>query len=361
MRIGIPREVKAQERRVAATPRCVAAYTSDGHDVRVQRGAGEGAGFDDDAYLAAGASLCDDAAAAWDAEMIIKVKEPQPQEYDLLRDGQLLFTYLHLAAVPALAARLVQSGATALAYETIELPDHSLPCLAPMSMIAGRLSVQQGAKYLEGPFGGRGVLLGGVPGVARGRVTVIGGGMVGSQAARMAVGLGADVTLLDLSAARLAELDAEFAGRLHTLYSTPDNLADCLARADLVIGAVLVPGAAAPKLVRRAQLSDMQPGAVIVDVAVDQGGCVETTRPTTHLDPVYKVDGVQHYCVTNMPSAVARTATLALTSVTLPYGRKLASLGLQRAAAEDPALALGVNVRDGHVVHATVAAALAAS
>lgn len=365
MRIGVPSETKAQEYRVGLTPACVAAYVAAGHEVVIQRGAGDGAGYVDAAYQGAGATVVETAAEAWARDMIVKVKEPLPAEFGFFRAGQLLFTYLHLAAAPALAAELVASGVTAVAYETIELPDGSLPCLAPMSAIAGRLSVQQGAKYLERPFGGRGVLLGGVPGVPRGRVLVVGGGVVGTEAARMAVGLGAEVTILDVSQRRLHDLDAFFAGRVQTLYAHDDNLVPELQRADLAIGAVLVPGAAAPKLIRREHLSQMLPGSVIVDVAVDQGGCVETTRPTTHHEPVFQVDGVQHYCVANMPSAVARTATQALTSVTRPYGLALASGAtveeLDAAFAKDPALAQGVNVRAGRVVHGTVAAAVAPS
>lgn len=357
MRIGIPKEIKAQEYRVGATPDCVAAFVGDGHDVRVQQGAGLGAGFTDHDFEAAGAHM-GDAADAWAADLVIKVKEPLAAEYAHFREGQLLLTYLHLAAVPELATALMRAGVSALAYETIEREDGSLPCLTPMSMVAGRLSVQQGAKYLERPFGGRGVLLGGVPGVPRGRVTIVGGGTVGTEAAKVAVGMGARVTLLDISPDRLAHLDELFDGRLQTLYSTPANLATTLADTDLVIGAVLLPGGRAPKLITREHLATMPEGAVLVDVAVDQGGCAETTRPTTHHDPVFEVDGVQHYCVTNMPSAVSRTATQALTSVTLPYARKLASEGLLQSIAADRALRLGLNVHEGHVVHAAVASAL---
>jgi len=357
MRIGIPREIKAQEYRVGATPDCIEALTSDGHNVCVETGAGDGAGFADDDYTAVGGHITD-TAGAWAADMVIKVKEPLAKEYDHFREGQLLFTYLHLAAVPELAKALMEARVSALAYETIEREDGALPCLTPMSMIAGRLSVQEGAKYLERPFGGRGILLGGVPGVPRGRVTIVGGGVVGTEAARMAVGMGARVTLLDVSPDRLAELDDQFRGRLLTLYSTPANIARTMADSDLVIGAVLLPGARAPKLVKREHLATMPRGAVLVDVAVDQGGCAETTRPTTHHDPVFEVDGVQHYCVANMPSAVSRTATQALTAVTLPYARKLASQGLLQAVAADRALRLGLNVHDGHIIHPAVATAL---
>jgi alanine dehydrogenase len=359
MRIGVPKEIKNREYRVGATPDCVQAYARAGHSVLVQRGAGVGAGFDDESYRAAGATLVASLEEIYArAEMIVKVKEPQPLEYDLLRPGQLLYTYLHLAAAPEVAAALVRNRVIAIAYETIQLADGSLPCLAPMSAIAGRLAVQEGAKYLERPYGGRGVLLGGVPGVQRGKVVVIGGGMVGTHAAKMAVGLGADVTVIETSARRLAELDDLFGGRAQTLYFNEGNLTRCLAQADLVIGAVLLPGAPAPKLIRREHLRQMLEGALIVDVAVDQGGCAETTRPTSHDEPIYVVDGVLHYAVPNMPSAVARTSTLALTSTTLPYGLLLAERGFEAAAAKKPELRPGLNVADGKIVHPAVAAAL---
>ena len=359
MRIGIPKEIKNREYRVAATPDCVRAFVQAGHRVLVQQGAGAGAGFEDEAYAAAGATFAATGADVYaQSEMIVKVKEPLPAEYALLRPGQLLFTYLHLAAVPELAEALMRARVTAVAYETIQLPDGSLPCLTPMSAIAGRLAIQEGAKYLERPYGGRGVLLGGVPGVQRGRVVVLGGGVVGTHATKMAVGLGADVTVLDVSARRLAELDDLFGGRVQTLYSNTANVERSLAQADLVVGAVLVPGAAAPKLIRREQLRSMLPGALIVDVAVDQGGCVETTRPTSHDEPVYAVDGVLHYAVPNMPAAVARTSTLALTSVTWPYALLLADHGFEGAAAIRPELRSGINVAAGSVTHPAVAAAL---
>jgi alanine dehydrogenase len=327
--------------------------------VLVQRGAGAGAGFDDEAYRSAGATLVADASEIYArADMIVKVKEPLPAEYALLREGQLLFTYLHLAAVPPLAEVLIRKRVTAVAYETIQLPDGSLPCLTPMSAVAGRLAVQEGAKYLERPYGGRGVLLGGVPGVERGHVLIVGGGVVGTHAAKMAVGLGADVTILELSPRRLAELDDLFGGRVQTLFSNEGNLACALAWADLVIGAVLVPGATAPKLIRRAHLLAMQPGALIADVAVDQGGCAETTRPTSHDEPIYTVDGVLHYAVPNMPAAVSRTSTLALTATTLPYGLLIASGGFEAAAAARQELRHGLNTIDGKVTHPAVAAAL---
>jgi alanine dehydrogenase len=359
MRIGIPKEIKNREYRVSATPDCVQAYRRAGHELFVQRGAGLGAGFEDSEYELAGATLVAELEQVYaQADMIVKVKEPLPAEYDLLQPGQLLFTYLHLAAVPALADALVQKRVTAVAYETIELEDGSLPCLTPMSAIAGRLAVQQGAKYLERPYGGRGVLLGGVPGVQRGRVVVIGGGVVGTHATKMAVGLGADVTVLELSQRRLAELDDLFGGRVQTLVSNEGNLVRALAHADLVIGAVLVTGALAPKLIRREHLAGMLPGSLIVDVAIDQGGCAETTRATTHDDPIYCVDGVLHYAVPNMPAAVARTSTLALTSTTLPYGLLLAKHGFEGATKVKPELRLGLNAAAGQITHAAVAHAL---
>jgi alanine dehydrogenase len=359
MRVGIPKEIKNREYRVSATPGCVRAYRRARHEVVVQRGAGEGAGFVDAEYEAAGATLVNGPEQVFaQSDMIVKVKEPLPAEYDLLRPGQLLFTYLHLAAVPALADALVQKHVTAVAYETIELSDGSLPCLTPMSAIAGRLAVQQGAKYLERPYGGRGVLLGGVPGVQRGRVVVLGGGVVGTHAAKMAVGLGAEVTILELSQRRLGQLDDLFGGRVQTLVSNEANLAQALSDADLVIGAVLVTGALAPKLIRREHLAGMLPGSLIVDVAIDQGGCAETTRATTHDDPVYSVDNVLHYAVPNMPAAVARTSTLALTSTTLPYGLLLAERGFEGAALQKPELRHGLNVVSGQIVHQAVAGAL---
>jgi alanine dehydrogenase len=360
MKIGIPKEIKNREYRVAATPDCVRAYVAQGNSVMVQHDAGLGAGFENAEYEVAGAKLVTDAATVWAAsDMIVKVKEPLPSEYDLMRPGQLLYTYLHLAAVPELALALMRQRVTAVAYETIELADGTLPCLAPMSAIAGRLSVQEGAKYLEKQFGGRGVLLGGVPGVERGKVVVIGGGVVGTHAAKMAVGLGADVTILELSHRRLAELDDLFGGRVQTLVSNEGNLVKSLAKADLVIGAVLVTGARAPKVIRREHLKLMLPGALIVDVAIDQGGCAETIRATTHDEPIYEVERVLHYAVPNMPAAVARTSTLALTSTTLPYGLLLAARGFEAAAAIKPELLPGLNAANGKITHPVVEAALA--
>jgi alanine dehydrogenase len=359
MRVGIPKEIKNREYRVSATPDCVRAYRRAGHEVLVQRGAGAGAGFEDVEYEQAGARLLAEGRDVYEqADMVVKVKEPLPDEYELLRKGQLLFTYLHLAAVPALADALMRKQVTAIAYETIQLADGSLPCLTPMSAIAGRLAVQEGAKYLERPYGGRGVLLGGVPGVQRGRVVIVGGGVVGTHAAKMAVGLGADVTILELSQRRLGELDDLFGGRVQTLVSNEGNLLRSLAKADLVIGAVLLTGALAPKLIRREHLSHMLPGSLIVDVAIDQGGCAESIRATTHDEPIYVLDGVLHYAVPNMPAAVARTSTLALTSTTLPYGVLLANLGFEAAADARPELRGGLNVASGRITHAAVAGAL---
>jgi alanine dehydrogenase len=358
MKVGVPKEIKNREYRVGATPECVRAYVRAGHSVLVQVGAGLGAGFSDEAYAKAGAELVPSLEVYARADMIVKVKEPLPAEYELLQPGQILFTFLHLAAQAEVARVLVERRVTAVAYETIQLEDHSLPCLTPMSAIAGRLSVQEGAKYLERAYGGRGVLLGGVPGVPRGVVVILGAGVVGTHAAKMAVGLGADVTMLDVSARRLAELDDLFGARVQTLVSNQANLERALERADLVIGAVLVTGAAAPKLIRAEDLRRMQPGALIVDVAVDQGGCAETTRPTSHDEPLYEVDGILHYAVPNMPAAVSRTATWALTNVTLPYGLLLAQHGVQGAIAQRPELGSGINVADGRITHPVVAAAL---
>jgi len=358
MRIGTPREIKTHEYRVGLTPSCAKSYVGHGHSVQVESGAGVNAGFEDDEYRAAGAEIVSDKKAIFGTcDMIVKVKEPLPEEYDLFREGQILFTYLHLAAARELTEAMMQRKIKGVAYETIEVENGALPCLKPMSEIAGRLSVQEGAKYLEKPFGGRGVLLGGVPGVQRGEIAVIGGGTVGTNACKIAVGMGADVTVLDISADRLAYLDDIFSTHITTLYSTEANLEAVLAASDLVIGAVLVPGAKAPHLIRREHLSPMKKGAVIVDVAVDQGGCVATTRPTTHDDPVFVVDGVVHYCVANMPGAVPFSSTQALTSTTLPYGLTLADRGVEAACREAAALARGLNVYKGHCVCPGVAEA----
>ncbi len=332
---------------------------AQGHNVHVQSGAGAGTGYTDAEYVSAGATIAATAAAVFaTCEMIVKVKEPQPDEIALLRHDQILYTYLHLAAAPDLAGALLDRGVKAVAYETIEEVGGLLPCLKPMSEIAGRLSIQEGAKYLEKPYGGRGVLLGGVPGVRRGRIVIIGAGTVGINACKMAVGIGADVTILDLSAERLEYMDDIFGTRINTLYSPAGNLEQVLTEADVVVGAVLIPGASAPKLITRRHLGMMKPGAVIVDVAVDQGGCCETTRPTTHDDPVYTEEGIVHYCVANMPGVVALTSTLALTSTTVRHGLAIADLGLEEACRQNPPLARGVNTYNGHCVHPGVADSL---
>ena len=359
MRIGVPKEIKNHEYRVGMTPSAVREAVHHGHAVLVQAGAGAGIGCDDDSYAQAGAQVLPDAAAVFEAaEMIVKVKEPQPAECAMLRKGQILFTYLHLAPDPEQAEGLLQSGCTAIAYETITDDRGGLPLLAPMSEVAGRMAVQVGAVALQRAGGGRGVLLGGVPGVAPGQVVVIGGGVVGTHAARMAVGLGAQVTILDRSLPRLRELDELFCGRATTVYATLDATEAAVLEADLVIGAVLVPGAAAPKLIKRGQLSRMKRGAVIVDVAIDQGGCFETSRATTHDDPTYEVDGIVHYCVANMPGAVPRTSTYALNNATLPFTLALATKGWRQACSDDAHLAAGLTVHDGSVMHEAVAQGL---
>jgi alanine dehydrogenase len=359
MRIGVPKEIKNHEYRVGMTPAAVREAVHHGHEVVVQAGAGGGIGCDDAAYIAAGAQVLPTAAAVWDsAQMIVKVKEPQPAECAMLRKGQVLFTYLHLAPDPEQAEGLLKSGCTAIAYETITDDRGGLPLLAPMSEVAGRMAIQVGAVALQKANGGLGVLLGGVPGVAPGRVVVIGGGVVGTHAARMAIGLGAEVMILDKSLPRLRQIDEAFEGRIRTQAATIDATEAAVGNADLVVGAVLVPGAAAPKLIKRAQLSRMQPGSVIVDVAIDQGGCFETSRATTHADPTYVVDGIVHYCVANMPGAVPRTSTFALNNATLPFTLALASKGWQRACADDAHLAAGLTVHEGAITHEAVARAL---
>ena len=356
MRIGVPKEIKNHEYRVGMTPAAVREAVHHGHEVLVQASAGAGIGCDDAAYASAGARVLPDAAAVFAAaEMIVKVKEPQPQECAMLRPGQTLFTYLHLAPDPVQAEGLLASGCTAIAYETITDDRGGLPLLAPMSEVAGRMAIQVGAVALHKAHGGRGVLLGGVPGVPPGRVVVIGGGVVGTHAARMAMGLGAEVTILDKSLPRLRQIDETWDGRIRTLYATLDATEAAVLEADLVVGAVLVPGASAPKLIKRAQLSRMKPGAVIVDVAIDQGGCFETSRATTHADPTYMVDGIVHYCVANMPGAVPRSSTFALNNATLPFTLALADKGWKRACADDPHLAAGLTVHEGSIVHAAVA------
>jgi alanine dehydrogenase len=359
MRIGVPKEIKVHEYRAGLTPPSVRELVLHGHEVLVQTGTGLGIGCDDGQYEAAGARVVADAATVFaEAEMIVKVKEPQPGEIARLRRGQLLFTYLHLAPDREQTLGLMASGCTAIAYETITDNHGHLPLLAPMSEVAGRMAVQVGAVALQKAHGGRGVLLGGVPGVAPGRVVVIGGGVVGTHAAKMAVGLGAEVTVLDKSLPRLRELDDIFGGRVRLVYASLHEIEQAALSADLVVGAVLVPGAAAPKLLSRAQIGRMQPGSVLVDVAIDQGGCFETSRATTHADPTYVVDGVVHYCVANMPGAVARTSTWALNNATLPFALALADKGWRQACKDDPHLQRGLNIHDGHVVCEPVASSL---
>ena len=358
MRVGCPKEIKNHEYRVGLTPGAVREYVAHGHDVLVETGAGAGIGADDAAYKAAGARIAAIAAEVFEkSDMIVKVKEPQPAEWAMLREGQLLYTYLHLAPDPEQTKGLIASGATCVAYETVTDARGGLPLLAPMSEVAGRLAIQAGATALQKANGGRGVLLGGVPGVLPGKVTVIGGGVVGLNAAKMAVGLGADVTILDRSIPRLRELDDIFNGRVHTRYSTIEALEDEVFSADVVVGAVLIPGAAAPKLVTREMLTGMKRGAVIVDVAIDQGGCFETSKATTHSDPTFEVEGVIHYCVANMPGAVPVTSAHALNNATLFYGLMLADKGLQ-AIAEDKHLRAGLNVHKGRITNRAVAEAL---
>lgn len=348
MIIGLVKEIKNNEFRVGLTPGAVRAYVRAGHQVFVERGAGLGSGFPDEEYTAAGAKLEDQAETVWGrAEMIVKVKEPIEPEYRFFRKDQILYTYLHLAAEESLTKALLESGVKAVAYETIVGREGGLPCLAPMSEIAGRMSVQEGAKYLEKTYGGRGVLLAGVPGVERGNVVILGGGSVGTNACKIAVGMGANVTVLDVNLKRLEYLDDIFARQITTLYSTHENVLKSIANADLVVGAVLIPGRVAPKLVKKEDLALMKQGAVIVDVAVDQGGCVETSHPTTHADPVYNVDGIVHYCVANMPGAVARTSTQALVNATLSYGLEIAGKGVEEACKADLGLMLGLNCYDG--------------
>lgn len=358
MVVGVPREIKTGEQRVSLTPSGARALTEAGHRVLVETGAGLGSGIRDEEYAAAGVTR-GDAGRVWgEAELVLKVKEPIPSEYPRLRRDQILLTYLHLAAGPELARALQQAGVVAIGYETVERADGSLPLLTPMSEVAGRLAVQEGAFYLGKAHGGRGILLSGVPGVPRGNVTILGGGAAGTSAARVAVGLGADVSVLDVNLDRLRHLDDLFGGAVVTLASNSFNIAQVVQRADLLIGAVLVTGARAPVLVTSAMVERMKPGAVIVDVAVDQGGCVATIRPTTLLEPVYQVGGVLHYGVANMPALVPRTSTFALTNATLPYVLALATRGVVAAVTADPALAKGVNVWRGRVVHPGVAQAL---
>jgi alanine dehydrogenase len=356
MKVGIPKEIKTLEFRVGMVPAGVRELVHDGHDVVVETNAGAGIGMSDADYEAAGASIVATAAEVFEAaDMVVKVKEPQLHECAMLNQDQVLFTYLHLAADRAQTEALVKSGTTAIAYETVTADDGSLPLLTPMSEVAGRLSIQAGAFALQKANGGRGVLLGGVPGVAPGKVVVIGGGVAGLNAAAMAVGLGADVTILDRSVPRLRQIEEIYGGRIQTIYSTKQAIDTLMLDADLVVGAVLVAGAAAPKLVTAAHVKTMQDGAVMVDISIDQGGCFETSRPTSHAEPTYVVDGVVHYCVTNMPGAVPRTSTFALTNVTLPFAKNLANFGWQEALSRDPHLANGLNVHAGHINHEAVA------
>jgi alanine dehydrogenase len=360
MIIGVPKEIKNNENRVAITPAGVDALVLAGHEVLIERGAGEGSGFVDEDYVAHGAKILDSAEQVWSsADMILKVKEPQPSEYRYFREGLILFTYLHLAPEPELTQALIEKKVTAIAYETIQLDNGSLPLLTPMSEVAGRMSVQIGAQFLEKPKGGKGVLLGGVPGVLPGEVVIIGGGVVGTNAAKMALGLGANVTLLDINSDRLRQLDDIFQGRLRTLMSNSYNIAQAVKKADLLIGAVLIPGRRAPRLVTEEMVKTMTPGSVIVDVAIDQGGSIETIdRVTTHSDPIYVKHGVVHYAVPNIPGAVPRTSTIALTNVTIPYAVQIANKGLEQALRDSRPLAKGVNVIQGHVTYQAVAESL---
>ncbi|MDL5023887.1 alanine dehydrogenase [Bacillus velezensis] len=355
MIIGVPKEIKNNENRVALTPGGVSQLIGNGHRVLVESGAGLGSGFTNEDYVSAGAEILEDRKQVWDAEMVMKVKEPLAEEYAYFRQGLVLFTYLHLAAEPELAKALTEKGVTAIAYETVT-DGRSLPLLTPMSEVAGRMAAQIGAQFLEKPKGGKGILLAGVPGVSRGKVTIIGGGGVGTNAAKMAVGLGADVTMIDLNADRLRQLDDIFGHQIKTLMSNPVNIADSVAEADLLICAVLIPGAKAPTLVTEEMVKQMKPGSVIVDVAIDQGGIVETVdHITTHDNPTYEKHGVVHYAVANMPGAVPRTSTLALTNVTVPYALQIANKGAAQAIADSPALKAGLNTANGHVTYEAVA------
>ncbi|MBE3076438.1 MAG: alanine dehydrogenase [Actinobacteria bacterium] len=358
MKIGVPKEIKTNENRVALVPAGAEALVAAGHSVLIEKGAGEGSGFPDSNYTAVGAKIGLDADAVWrEADMIMKVKEPVAVEWPRMRRGQTIFTYFHFAADRKLTEAHMKSGATCIAYETVELPSRELPLLTPMSEVAGRMAVQEGAKYLEKFYGGRGVLLGGVPGVAPAKVVILGGGIVGINAAKMAAGLGAKVTVLDLSLERLRYLSDVLPANVTLIYSNRHNILEQISTADLVVGAVLIPGAVAPRLIRREDLKTMQTGAVIVDVAIDQGGCVETIKATTHENPTYVVDGIIHYGVANMPGGVPRTSTLALTNATLPYAMQLANKGWKQALKDNAALKKGLNVVDGKVTYAAVAEA----
>jgi alanine dehydrogenase len=357
MKIGLAKEIKKEEYRVALTPAGAGEYIAHGHSVMVESGAGVGSGFSDKAYAESGCVIIEDRKKLFDeAEMIIKVKEPLPEEYGLFHPGQILYTYLHLAADKKLTQALLKSRITGIAYETVTEADKSLPLLTPMSQIAGRLSVQEGAKYLEKTFGGRGILLGGVPGIKKGKVLILGGGIAGTNACKIAIGMGADVTIMDISAKRLAELENIFGNTVKTLYSNSYNITEAIREADLIIGAVLIPGAAAPKLIKRSDLKKMKPGAVLVDIAIDQGGCFETSKPTYHTDPIFIIDGIVHYCVANMPGAVSLSSTLALTSVTNRYGLIIADEGISRALLH-PEIRSGLNCMDGKLMNEAVAKA----
>ena len=356
MIIGVPKEIKNNENRVAITPAGVMSFIKSGHEVFIETNAGIGSGFTDEAFVEAGAKILDSPAEVWDkAEMVMKVKEPLPSEYDHFREGLILFTYLHLAAEPELAKALTSKGVIAIAYETVEV-NRTLPLLTPMSEVAGRMASQIGAQFLQKNNGGKGILLGGIPGVKRGKVTVIGGGVVGTNAAKIAMGLGADVTIIDLSPERLRQLDDIFGNDIQTLMSNPLNIAQAVAESDLVIGAVLIPGAKAPKLVTEEMIKTMSPGSVVVDVAIDQGGIFETVdRITTHSDPTYDKHGVVHYAVANMPGAVPRTSTIGLTNVTIPYALQIANKGVYNAVIENKSLELGVNVANGSITYDVIA------
>ena len=359
MIIGTTKELKNHEYRVGLTPDNVMTYVAQGHTVYVETGAGMGAGFTDEEYMAAGAKILATPKEVFDiADMIVKVKEPEKCEWDMLRPGQILYTYLHLAACKELAETLMEKQVKAVAFETITDEQGNLPCLRPMSQIAGRLSIQEGAKYIESSYGGRGILLGGVPGVERGKIVIIGGGIAGTYAAKAAVGIDAQVTLLDVNPNRLAYLEDIFGASVTTLYSTEANIRKCLAEADLVIGSVLIPGAATPKLVRREHLKLMKKGAVIVDIAIDQGGCCESSHVTTHDDPIYIEEGVVHYCVGNMPGAVPYTSTVALANTTIRYGTQIANMGLEAAAMKNPGIMNGINIYCGKCVNRNVASSL---
>jgi alanine dehydrogenase len=358
MKIGVPKEIKNNENRVAITPAGVMTLVKAGHEVYIEKGAGLGSGFFDEEYEKAGATIVSSAQEAWSAEMVMKVKEPLPQEYSYFREGLILFTYLHLAAEEVLTKELIEKKVVGIAYETVQLPNGALPLLTPMSEVAGRMSVQVGAQFLEKPHGGKGILLGSVPGVRRGKVTIIGGGVAGTNAAKMAVGLGAEVTILDINQDRLRELDDLFGDRVTTLMSNPYNIAESVQQSDLVIGAVLIPGAKAPKLVTEEMIRSMSPGSVLVDIAIDQGGIFETTdRVTTHDDPIYVKHGVVHYAVANMPGAVPRTSTFALTNVTVPYALQIANKGYREACLQNEALLKGINTLNGYITHEAVAQA----